>query len=115
MFFGDRNIASDFLYQLEWLRYRKDGLLNNLDVAFSRDQGQKIYVQDRLLEKSGDLFSWLERGAHVYVCGDAGYMAKDVHSALAAIVREKGGMSEDQATEYLNEMKQAGRYQRDVY
>lgn len=115
LFFGDRNIASDFLYQLDWLRYRKDGLLNNLDVAFSRDQGQKIYVQDRLLEKSSELFSWLERGAHVYVCGDAGYMAKDVHSALAAIVREKGGMSEDQATEYLNAMKQAGRYQRDVY
>ena len=115
LFFGDRNIGSDFLYQAEWLRYRKDGLLDNLDVAFSRDQSEKIYVQHRLNEKSSELFSWLERGAHVYVCGDAEYMAKDVHSTLAAVVREKGGMSEDQATEYLNEMKRAGRYQRDVY
>ena len=115
LFFGDRNIASDFLYQLEWLRYRKDGLLGNLDVAFSRDQGRKVYVQHRLHEKSSELFEWLERGAHVYVCGDAEHMASDVHAMLAAIVREKGGMSEDRATEYLNELKRAGRYQRDVY
>ena len=115
LFFGDRNIASDFLYQLEWLRFRKDGLLSNLDVAFSRDQSRKIYVQDRLIEKGSEIFLWLERGAHIYVCGDAGYMAKDVHATLADIVQGNGGMSEDRATEYLNEMKQAGRYQRDIY
>ena len=115
LFFGDRNFASDFLYQLEWLRYRKDGLLTNLDVAFSRDQSRKIYVQDRLVENGSEIFLWLERGAHVYVCGDAEYMARDVHATLADIVQDRGGMSEDRATDYLNEMKQAGRYQRDVY
>jgi len=113
--FGDRNFSSDFLYQLEWLRYRKDGLLNKLNVAFSRDSDQKIYVQQRLIENSKSVFGWLERGAHIYVCGDAEYMAADVHSALHSIVQSEGGLSEDQATDYLNELKQANRYQRDVY
>ena len=113
--FGDRNFSSDFLYQLEWLRYRKDGLLSKLNVAFSRDSEQKIYVQKRLVENSKSIFDWLERGAHIYVCGDAEYMAADVHKALHSIVAAQGGFSEEAATDYLNELKHADRYQRDVY
>ncbi len=113
--FGDRNLASDFLYQLEWLRYRKDGLLSKLDVAFSRDQSEKIYVQQRLLKNGRQIFDWLERGAHFYVCGDATHMAGDVHDALVAIIRQQGGLSEQRALEYIKSLKQAHRYQRDVY
>lgn len=113
--FGDRNFSSDFLYQMEWLRYRKDGLLTKLNVAFSRDREQKIYVQHRLQENRKSVFDWLERGAHIYVCGDAEYMAADVHSALQSIVQSEGGYTEDKATEYLNELKLTNRYQRDVY
>ncbi|MDA0707136.1 MAG: flavodoxin domain-containing protein [Proteobacteria bacterium] len=113
--FGDRNLSSDFLYQLEWLRYRKEGLLTNLDVAFSRDQGEKMYVQHRLLEKSAQIFAWLQRGAHFYVCGDANHMAGDVHEALLAIVRQEGKLSDDNAAAYVRDLKQVRRYQRDVY
>ena len=115
LFFGERNFASDFLYQLEWLRYRKDGLLTNLDVAFSRDQAEKIYVQDRLTAKGAQVYAWLERGAHIYVCGDANHMAGDVHDALLALLHQHGGGSDDDAREYLQQLKQNGRYQRDVY
>ncbi len=115
LFFGERNFSSDFLYQLEWLRYRKEGALNNLDVAFSRDQKDKIYVQHRLLEKGADVYDWLEHGAYFYVCGDMKTMAPDVDRALHSIVREHGGMSADRATEYIDDLKRAGRYQRDVY
>ena len=113
--FGDRNIASDFLYQLEWLRYRKDGTLSNLDVAFSRDQDAKLYVQHRLLENGAQIYDWLERGAHFYVCGDSKHMAVDVHDALLAIVQQQGGISDEDAREYVNELKRTRRYQRDVY
>lgn len=113
--FGDRNLSSDFLYQLEWLRYRKDGSLSNLDVAFSRDQNTKIYVQHRLTEKGAQVYDWLEQGAHFYVCGDAEHMAIDVHNALFAIVKQHGDRSDDDAREYLNELKRSRRYQRDVY
>jgi sulfite reductase (NADPH) flavoprotein alpha-component len=113
--FGDRNLSSDFLYQLEWLRYRKEGSLTNLDVAFSRDQVEKIYVQDRLIENGRQVYDWLERGAHVYVCGDAQHMAGDVHESLLAILRTHAGHSDDQAVEYIKRMKQSQRYQRDVY
>jgi sulfite reductase (NADPH) flavoprotein alpha-component len=115
LIFGERNFASDFLYQLEWLRYRKEGLLGELDVAFSRDQAQKIYVQHRLAEKGARIFSWLERGAHLYVCGDATRMAGDVHAALLALIQQHSGGSQERAAEYLQELKQARRYQRDVY
>lgn len=115
LFFGDRNVSSDFLYQLEWLRYRKNGLLTNLDVAFSRDQVEKIYVQDRLLEKGEQVHAWLERGAHLYVCGDANHMAGDVHNALLALIRKHSNGNDDYAREYLQQLKQNGRYQRDVY
>ncbi len=113
--FGDRNRSTDFLYQLEWLRYRKDGTLKYLDVAFSRDQQQKVYVQHRILERAERVYAWLERGAHVYVCGDADHMAKDVNDALLGVLRQAGGMSAERAAEYLGRLKSAGRYQRDVY
>jgi len=113
--FGDRNLSTDFLYQIEWLRYRKDGTLKRLDVAFSRDQQDKIYVQQRVLEQSRRVYSWLERGAHIYVCGDSDRMAKDVNDALLAVLHTEGGLSDERATEYLGELKSAHRYQRDVY
>ena len=115
LLFGDRNLSTDFLYQIEWLRYRKDGTLKRLDVAFSRDQKDKIYVQHRILEQARSIYSWLERGAHIYVCGDADRMAGDVNNALLAVLRTEGGMSEERAAEYLAGLKSAHRYQRDVY
>lgn len=115
LIYGDRNLASDFLYQLEWLRYRKDGSLARLDVAFSRDQAEKIYVQHRIRERAVQLCDWLERGAHIYVCGDAERMAGDVHDALLEVAQIAGGRTEDQAVDYLRELKAARRYQRDVY
>ena len=115
LLFGDRNLSSDFLYQLEWLRYRKEGSLSELDVAFSRDQNEKIYVQDRLLEKGRQVYDWLQRGAHLYVCGDASHMARDVHNALEAIIKQYGGLTDEQTEEYIKVLKQAHRYQRDVY
>jgi sulfite reductase (NADPH) flavoprotein alpha-component len=113
--FGDRNVSSDFLYQLEWLRYRKDGLLTQLDVAFSRDQSGKVYVQHRLKENGAQIHSWLEEGAHFYVCGDANHMAGDVHGALQAILQQHGGLNDEQVHDYINTLKQQRRYQRDVY
>jgi len=115
LFFGDRHFASDFLYQIEWARFRKRGVLDRMDVAFSRDQAEKVYVQHRLRERARDLYAWLEEGAHVYVCGDATRMAADVHDALIAVIAEAGGRSPEQAAEYLKELRRAGRYQRDVY
>ena len=115
LIFGDRNFSSDFLYQLEWLRYRQEGVLGHLDVAFSRDQQEKNYVQHRVLEQAKRLYSWLERGAHIYVCGDAERMAVDVNVALLAVLRSEGGLSEERAAEYLSGLKTARRYQRDVY
>ncbi len=115
LIFGDRHFASDFLYQLEWLRYRKEGWLARLDVAFSRDQAQKHYVQHRVLEQATELRRWLERGAHIYVCGDADHMAVDVHKALQAVFEQDGRLSPEQAAAELSALKQAGRYQRDVY
>jgi sulfite reductase (NADPH) flavoprotein alpha-component len=112
---GDRNFATDFLYQSEWLRYRKQGLLNRLDVAFSRDQAEKRYVQHRLLESARELYAWLEEGAHLYVCGDATAMAPDVERALREVIGLAGGRDEDGVDEYLAQLRRTGRYQRDVY
>lgn len=113
--FGDRNLSTDFLYQIEWLRYRKDGTLKRLDVAFSRDQQARVYVQHRILEQARRVYSWLERGAHIYVCGDADGMADDVNGALLEVLRGEGGLSDERAGESLSELKSAHRYQRDVY
>lgn len=115
LFFGARNRRTDFLYQLEWQRFLKEGALARLSVAFSRDQAEKLYVQHRLREQGRDIYDWLERGAHVYVCGDGQRMATDVHQALVDVIAEQGGRSAQQAVEYLEAMKLAKRYQKDVY
>lgn len=113
--FGEQHFHSQFLYQLEWLEALKRGQLQRLDLAFSRDQAEKIYVQHRLVEQGRELFGWLEGGAHLYVCGDARRMAKDLHAALLGIVAAHGGRDREQAEEYLAILQQQGRYARDVY
>ncbi|MGY4762507.1 assimilatory sulfite reductase (NADPH) flavoprotein subunit [Paenibacillus caseinilyticus] len=115
LFYGDQHFATDFLYQVEWQRWLKDGVLTRMDVAFSRDTDEKVYVQHRMLEKSRELYQWLQEGACVYVCGDEKKMAHDVHAALATILEQEGGLSPEEAVEYLNRMQQQKRYQRDVY
>ena len=115
LFFGAQRSRCDFFYKDELEAMQQQGVLTRLDTAFSRDQDFKIYVQHRMLESAGDLWSWLERGAHFYVCGDAARMARDVDNALYEIVRTAGGRSEDSATEYLQKLKADRRYQRDVY
>ena len=115
LFFGDRTFTQDFLYQAEWQKYLKSGKLNRLDVAFSRDQGEKVYVQHRILEKGDEVWRWLEQGAYIYVCGDATRMAKDVHQALIHVVEQHGKQSRDDAEEFINQLRKEKRYQRDVY
>lgn len=115
LFFGDQYSATDFYYREELEEMQKDGLLTHLDLAFSRDQSEKIYVQDRMREKGEELWTWLEAGAHFYVCGDASRMAKDVDATLKAIVSKHGGLSEDKAQEYINRLSKEKRYVRDVY
>jgi sulfite reductase (NADPH) flavoprotein alpha-component len=115
LFFGNPNYTQDFLYQTEWQRFVKDGVVNKVSLAFSRDQEQKIYVQHRMLEQGAEFYQWLERGAHIYVCGDANQMAKDVQDALVHIVIEHGGKSEAQAEQYISDLRRAKRYQKDVY
>ncbi|WP_160063825.1 assimilatory sulfite reductase (NADPH) flavoprotein subunit [Psychromonas sp. L1A2] len=115
LLFGDQTFNEDFLYQVEWQTHLKSGLLTKLDLAFSRDQAEKIYVQDRLKENAAEVFKWLQDGAHFYVCGDANRMAKDVQTALIDIISKQGKLSLEDAEEYLTELRQAKRYQRDVY
>jgi len=115
LFFGDQTFTQDFLYQVEWQGYLKSGLLSKIDLAFSRDQATKIYVQDRLRENAEQVFAWLERGAHLYICGDMSRMAKDVEIALVDIISEQGKLTEEQAQQYLKDLRNAKRYQKDVY
>jgi len=115
LFFGNPRFRSDFLYQIEWQAALKNRSLHRLDLAFSRDQAEKIYVQRRLRENGRDLYDWLEHGAHLYVCGDATRMAKDVQSALVDIVSAESGKDRDHAEEYVSALQQQGRYVRDVY
>ncbi len=115
LFFGDQHYTYDFLYQLEWQDHLKEGALTRLDVAFSRDQPEKVYVQDRMIAQSGELYKWLEEGAHFYVCGDALRMAHDVHEALISVVEFQAGISREAAEEYVENLKKSKRYQRDVY
>ncbi|MBP8078887.1 MAG: assimilatory sulfite reductase (NADPH) flavoprotein subunit [Aeromonas sp.] len=115
LFFGNPHFTQDFLYQVEWQRYVKSGLLSKISLAFSRDQANKIYVQDRLREAGLELYQWLEAGAHFYVCGDANHMAKDVQEALLDVISDHGHKSREEAEEYLSELRRAKRYQRDVY
>lgn len=115
LFYGDQHFSTDFLYQTEWQRWLKDGVLTKMDVAFSRDTEQKVYVQHRMLEHSKELYQWLQEGASVYICGDEKKMAHDVHAALTTILEQEGGLSPEQASEYLTRLQQEKRYQRDVY
>ncbi|CNH67670.1 sulfite reductase subunit alpha [Yersinia thracica] len=115
LLFGNPHFTEDFLYQVEWQRYVKDGLLTRIDLAWSRDQAHKIYVQDKLREQGAELWDWIQQGAHIYVCGDANRMAKDVEQVLLDVVALHGAMDAEQADEYLSELRLARRYQRDVY
>ncbi|MBV8688158.1 MAG: assimilatory sulfite reductase (NADPH) flavoprotein subunit [Alphaproteobacteria bacterium] len=115
LFLGERNFRSDFLYQTEWQAWLKDGVLSRMDVAFSRDQAERIYVQQRMVERGKELFAWLEEGAHLYVCGDAAALAPDVHAALIRIVGEQGGLDREAAEAYVANLAAGQRYQRDVY
>lgn len=115
LFFGERSARTDYLYREELEAMRVDGHLTRLDTAFSRDQEDKVYVQDRMLEQGHQFWNWLQDGASVYVCGDASRMAKDVHATLQSIVEKQGGMSAQAAEEYVQTMKDEHRYHRDVY
>jgi len=115
LFFGDQHFHTDFLYQVEWQQWLKNGTLTRLDVAFSRDQEEKIYVQHRMKEQAAELWQWLKNGAYVYVCGDEKRMAHDVHLTLAEIIEQEGGMSSEEASAYLTDLVQQRRYQRDIY
>ncbi|MNE60581.1 Sulfite reductase [NADPH] flavoprotein alpha-component [compost metagenome] len=115
LFFGEQHAASDFYYRDELESMQRDGLLNHLSLAFSRDQAEKIYVQDRIREQGAELWRWLQDGAHFYVCGDASRMAKDVDQALRQVARTHGGLGEDAAAEWIRRLTAEKRYLRDVY
>lgn len=115
LFFGNPHFTEDFLYQVEWQRYVKEGVLSRIDLAWSRDQKEKIYVQDKLREQGAELWRWINDGAHIYVCGDANRMAKDVEQALLEVIAEFGAMDIEAADEFLSELRVERRYQRDVY
>jgi sulfite reductase (NADPH) flavoprotein alpha-component len=113
--FGERNFTVDFLYQTEWQKYLKNNVLTRMDVAFSRDQVSKIYVQDKLIENRKELFAWIEEGAHIYLCGDKNNMAHDVKQALQQIIAIEAGFTEEKATEYFRQLRKHNRFHEDVY
>jgi len=115
LFFGDRRFNSDFLYQLEWQNFMNTNHLKRMDVAFSRDQKEKVYIQHKLMEHRKELFQWLEKGAHFYLCGDRKNLARDVNKTLLEIIRTEGGISEEQAEKYVKQLKREKRFQADVY
>ena len=115
LFFGNPHFTEDFLYQVEWQRYVKEGVLSRIDLAWSRDQKEKVYVQDKLRQQGAELWRWINDGAHIYVCGDTNRMAKDVERALLEVIAEFGGMDIEAADEFLSELRIERRYQRDVY
>jgi sulfite reductase (NADPH) flavoprotein alpha-component len=115
LFFGDQHRATDFLYEQELTAWQAAGVLGRLDVAFSRDQATKVYVQDRMLEGAADLWRWLQEGGHFYVCGDATRMARDVDTALRRIAMTEGKLDEAQAKDWIVALARQGRYLRDVY
>lgn len=115
LFFGDRRFNSDFLYQTEWQKLLKSEHLERMDVAFSRDQKEKVYVQHKLRENEKEVFEWLENGAYFYLCGDMKHMAKDVNKALLEIVQAQGGISQEEAEKYIKKLKREKRFQTDVY
>ena len=115
LFFGDRSQKTDYLYEDEWIAYQKDGILSDLDLAWSRDQQEKVYVQHKMLEKKAQMWSWLNEGAVFYVCGDASRMAKDVDQALRSIAQDEGQMSEEDAAGWVKGLQKEKRYLKDVY
>ena len=115
LFFGNQRLADDFLYQLEWSDWRKDGLLTRADLAWSRQGEHKVYVQHKITECAAEVWNWLQQGAHIYVCGDAARMARDVENALIEVIETQGKLSRDEAEDYLNDLREDKRYQRDVY
>jgi sulfite reductase (NADPH) flavoprotein alpha-component len=115
LFFGEQRRATDFLYEEELTAMQREGVLHRLDLAFSRDQDEKVYVQQRMRESGKELFAWLEEGAHFFVCGDGARMAKDVDAELHAIVAREGGKTSEEAAEYVEGLKKSKRYKRDVY
>ncbi|MEJ7174545.1 assimilatory sulfite reductase (NADPH) flavoprotein subunit [Staphylococcus caprae] len=115
LFFGEQHFTTDFLYQTEWQEWLNDGTLSKLDVAFSRDTDQKVYVQHKIAENSEQFNQWIENGGAIYVCGDESKMAKDVHLAIREVLMKEQNLSEDDAEEYLKQLKRDKRYQRDVY
>ena len=115
LFFGDQHFKTDFLYQTEWQNYLETGVLTRLDVAFSRDSEQKVYVQHKMLKHANELFNWLEAGAYFYVCGSKEPMSVDVEKALIEIIASQSKKGNDFALEYLNALKEEGRYLKDVY
>ncbi|RZI72769.1 MAG: reductase, partial [Rubrivivax sp.] len=115
LFFGEQHAASDFYYREELQAMQRDGLLTHLSLAFSRDQAQKIYVQDRILEQGAELWRWLQEGAQLYICGDASRMAKDVDYALRQVAQCHGGLESDAAADYWHQLSEQRRYLRDVY
>jgi len=115
LFFGDRNFSSDFLYQIEWQKHLEQGRLERLDVAFSRDQDHKVYVQDRIRERAAEVYEWLQNGAVIYVCGDAKRMAGDVDAALVDVIAAGAGLDRNSAEQRIRELRREGRYRRDVY
>ena len=115
LFFGDRSQNTDYLYGNEWESYQKEGILNELDLAWSRDQQEKVYVQHKMLEKKAELWSWLQDGAVFYVCGDASRMAKDVDQALRTVAQDEGSMNEEEAATWIKGLQKERRYLKDVY
>ena len=115
LFFGDRSQNTDYLYGNEWESYQKEGILNELDLAWSRDQQEKVYVQHKMLEKKAELWSWLQNGAVFYVCGDASRMAKDVDQALRTVAQDEGSMNEEEAATWIKGLQKERRYLKDVY
>lgn len=115
LFFGDQHFTTDFLYQTEWQEWLNDGVLEKMNIAFSRDTDQKVYVQHRIAEHSKEFNEWLEKGASIYICGDEKNMAKDVHQAIRNVLVKERNLTEEEAESYLKQMKKDKRYQRDVY
>lgn len=115
LFFGNPHFTEDFLYQTDWQEFLESGVLTKLDVAFSRDQAEKVYVQHRIAENAAEIWEWIERGAHLYVCGDESRMAKDVHQALFEVVKHQGGLTDEETETYFEQLRNDHRYQRDVY
>lgn len=115
LIFGNPHFTSDFLYQLEWQSYVKDGLLHQIDLAWSRDREQKVYVHHKIRQHAALFWQWLQEGAHIYVCGDAQKMAKDVEQSILQLIEEQANMNVEQAEEYMNQLRIEKRYQRDIY